>query len=55
MPREIKITLFAEVPDDASDQDITDWVDVEFQGCNSMKTDNPCIGSEVFDNKWEWD
>lgn len=57
MAKQIKVTLEIEVPDDATDQDIKDWVDVELCSWNSMKASNPCIdGAEVFDCRWEhWD
>ena len=38
----IEITVTALVPKDATDADITDWVDVTFGECGRMATDNPC-------------
>lgn len=38
----IIVTLEIDVPDEATDKDITDFVDVEYGQCNSMKMDNPC-------------
>lgn len=54
MTKEISVTLVIEVPEHATDKDITDWVHVELCGYNSMKKDNPCIGNtEVIDDRWE--
>ena len=55
--KEIKVTLIIEVPNEATDQDITDFVDVEYAGCNGMKLDNPVRlhnhkeGVEVIEHK----
>lgn len=55
MKREIAITVIVEVPIDATNKDITDFVDVEYGQCNSMKMDNPCRGdnAEVIHATWE--
>ena len=54
MAKQITVTLEIEVPDDATDQDIKEWVDVELCSWNSMKVSNPCIdGAEVCDCHWE--
>lgn len=53
MTKSIEVKLTIEVPDSATDQDITDWVDVELCGWNSMKSDNPCIAeAEVVEGDW---
>lgn len=50
----IKVELEVEVPDSATSQDITDWVDVHFGECNSMKPDNPCKNDyEVIVCQWQ--
>ena len=50
----VLITLEMEVPDEATDQDITDYIDVEFCWINSMKIDNPCKDkAEVTAMLWE--
>lgn len=51
----IIITVEIDVPDSATDQDITDFVDVEYGQCSGMKLDNPCRGDavEVIEAKWE--
>lgn len=47
------VTLEVAVPDEVTDEDISDYVDVEFGQCGSRKTDNPCIGvSEVVFHSW---
>ena len=51
----VKVIIELEVPDEATDQDITDYIDVEFCWWNSMKTDNPCRdNAEVIDMEWEF-
>lgn len=50
----IKVTLEIEVPDSATSQDITEWVDVQYGECNSMKPDNPCKDDyEVIVRRWK--
>lgn len=50
----IKVTLEIEVPDSATSQDITEWVDVQYGECNSMKSDNPCKDDyEVIVRGWK--
>lgn len=51
MKREIAITVII----DATNKDITDFVDVEYGQCNSMKMDKPCRGdnTEVIHATWE--
>lgn len=52
--KEIKVTLFIEIPDDATDRDIDDWVDVELAGVNSMKGDNPIVDNDdVVEHYWK--
>lgn len=52
----ITVTVEIEVPDDATDEEISQWVDVEFGECNSMATDNPIIDSyEIIDHRWKPD
>jgi hypothetical protein len=54
MTKEIEVTLYIEVPEEATDKDITDWVDVQLCGYNCMEKDNPCIdNAEVVHNKWK--
>lgn len=49
----IEVTLIIKVPSTATKKDITDWVDVELCGYNSMKKDNPCrADTEVLDSGW---
>ena len=56
MTKQIIVKLEIDVPESATDQDISDWIDVELCGWNSMKQDNPCLGeAEVTDSNWEWD
>lgn len=56
--KEIKVTLIIEVPVEATDQDITDFVDVTYAGCNGMRLDNPVRlhdhkeGVDVIDHEW---
>jgi hypothetical protein len=45
--RTITVTVEIDVPDSATAQDITDFVDVEYGQCNGMKMDNPCRGDAV--------
>lgn len=50
----IIITIELEVPDIATEQDITDFVDVEYGECNGMKLNNPCINNyEVIHHSWK--
>ena len=51
----IIVTVEIEIPDHATDQDITDFVDVEYGHCGGMKLDNPCRGdnAEIFSAKWK--
>ncbi|ENT4608112.1 hypothetical protein ACFDWB_001035 [Salmonella enterica] len=50
----IKVTIEIDVPDNATKEDISEWVDVQYGECNSMKHDNPCIaGYEVYSAEWE--
>jgi len=51
----IIVTVEIDVPDGASDKDITDFVDVEYGQCNGMKADNPCRGNatEVISAEWK--
>ena len=49
----ITVTLEIDVPIKATDEDIEQWIDVEYGECNSMKSDNPCIDDyEVFHAAW---
>ena len=54
MPKIIIVTVEIEVPDQATDKDISDWVDVEYGQCGSQKLDNPCRGdvTEVINHSW---
>lgn len=51
----ITVTVEIEVPDNATDNDITDFVDVEYGECGKMALDNPCRtdGTEILDARWE--
>lgn len=50
----IIITIEVEVPDIATEKDITDFVDVEYGECNGMKLNNPCINKyEVIHHSWK--
>ncbi|WP_264041442.1 hypothetical protein [Pectobacterium carotovorum] len=49
----ITVTIDVEVPDAATDEDIADFVDVEFAQCGGMKLDNPCRDSfEIIEHSW---
>ncbi|EKR4920308.1 TPA: hypothetical protein ACQ8UR_003906 [Escherichia coli] len=52
----IIVKLEVEVPDEATEKDITDFVDVEYGECGSMKLDNPCQGgaTEVVWHEWKF-
>jgi len=51
----IKVTIEIEVPDHATEKDISDFVDVEYGQVGGMKLDNPCRGdtTEVIEAKWK--
>lgn len=50
----ITVIVEVEVPDSASDEEISQWVDVEFGECNSMASDNPIIDNyEIFSARWK--
>lgn len=50
----ITIVVEAEVPEHASSDEISQWVDVEFGECNSMAVDNPIIDNyEILSAKWK--
>ena len=51
----IRVIVEIDVPDIATDKDITDFVDVEYGRVSSMKTDNPCRGDacEIVHAEWE--
>ncbi|WP_338734752.1 hypothetical protein V8954_23625 [Klebsiella michiganensis] len=56
----IIVTLEIDVPDNASDKDISDWVDVEYGQCGSRKLDNPCMANcgdatELFRHSWKYE
>jgi hypothetical protein len=54
MTKDITVTLSVEVPDNATEQDITEWVNVELSSFGEMKQGNPCIdNAEVVANQWE--
>lgn len=40
--KQVAFKVLIEVPESAADQDIKDYIDVEFGGFNSYKQDNPC-------------
>ena len=51
----ITVTVEIDVPDNATDNDIADFVDVEYGECGKMALDNPCRtdGAEILDVRWE--
>lgn len=50
----IKVTIEIDVPESATAEDITQWVDVQYGECNDMKSDNPCAKSyDVVHAGWE--
>lgn len=53
----IIVTLELEVPDNATDKDVTDFVDVELGQCGGMKLDNPCRGDacEIIHAEWKYE
>jgi len=56
----IIVTLEIDVPDNATDKDISDWVDVEYGQCGSRKLDNPCMANggdatELFRHYWKYE
>ncbi len=57
MPKTIIITIDIDVPDHATDSDISDWVDVEYGQCGGQKLDNPCRGdaTEVINHSWNFE
>ncbi|MCK7380257.1 hypothetical protein [Enterobacter cloacae] len=57
MPKIIIVTVEIEIPDQAADKDISDWVDVEYGQCGSRKLDNPCRGdvTEVINHSWKFE
>ncbi|EHW3746247.1 hypothetical protein K1929_003862 [Salmonella enterica subsp. enterica serovar Pomona] len=50
----IIVTVEIEVPDEATQADITDFVDVEYGLCGGIKPTNPCCGDavEVLSHNW---
>lgn len=53
MSKYIEVTLVIEIPDSVDDQDVTDYVDVEYAHCNGMAPDNPLIDKcEVVEHYW---
>lgn len=52
----IVVTLEIDVPEHATDEDITDWVDVEYGECYEMNLDNPCVHDYYVVNRgWRHD
>jgi len=52
----ITVTVTVDIPDEATDKDIQDFVDVEYGECNSMSMSNPCRKSaDVVDATWRHD
>ncbi|MDS7839853.1 hypothetical protein PTQ46_06460, partial [Klebsiella michiganensis] len=56
----IIVTLEINVPDHATEKDISDWVDVEYGQCGSRKLDNPCMAnygdaSELLGHTWKYE
>lgn len=51
----IIVTIEIDVPDNATNKDITDFVDVEYGHVNGMKLDNPCQGDacEIIEATWK--
>lgn len=50
------VTVEIEVPDEATQADIGDFVDVEYGQCGGMKLANPCRGDvvEVLSYSWKF-
>ncbi|EKR9849248.1 hypothetical protein P9M33_004683 [Escherichia coli] len=50
----ITVTVEIDVPDNATDNDIADFVGVDYGG-GKMALDNPCRtdGTEILDVRWE--
>lgn len=49
----ITVTLEVEIPASATQEDISDFVDVEFAQCGGMKLDNSCRDSfEIISHSW---
>ncbi|EKQ1969790.1 hypothetical protein P6115_003011 [Salmonella enterica] len=50
----IIVTVEIEVPDETTQADITDFVDVEYGLCGGIKPTNPCCGDavEVLSHNW---
>jgi len=54
MSKVIVVTIEVEVPDEATDEQIHDFVCAQFGECGGMKLDNPCrINYDVIDTHWE--
>ncbi|EIV7028739.1 hypothetical protein L9548_004745, partial [Salmonella enterica] len=53
----IIVTVEIEVPDEATQADITDFVDVEYGLCGGIKLTNPCRGDavEVLSHSWKFE
>ncbi len=53
----ILVMVEIEVPEEATEKDIKDFVDVEYGHVNSMKSDNPCRGdaAEILGVSWAWE
>lgn len=53
MSKFIEVTLVIEIPDFVEDEDIKDYLDVEFAHVNGMRFDNPLIDNcEVVEHYW---
>lgn len=52
----IIVTVEIEVPDEATQADLTDFVDVEYGLCGGIKSTTPCRGDavEVLSHSWEF-
>lgn len=52
----IVISVYAEVPDNATWNDINDWVNVKYSERHGMKLepDNPCINGSEVDTSWDY-
>lgn len=55
--KNIIVTVELEVQDNATDKDITDFVDVEFGQCGGMRLDNPYRGDayEIIHAEWKYE
>ncbi|GKV88166.1 hypothetical protein [Pectobacterium carotovorum] len=53
LTKTIVISVELEVPAGATQEDIQDFIDVEYGECNGMKPDNPCKRYEILEYNWQ--